>query len=49
VAAKAQQVGTTVSNTAAEVANKAKNDAAELAAITREAFSSEGKTGPVSQ
>lgn len=49
VAVKAQEVSKKVVDTAAEVAAKAKHDAAELAAVTKEAFTGEEGTAPISQ
>jgi tRNA A22 N-methylase len=40
VAAKTQEAAAKVADAASEVAQKAKHDAAELAAVTKEAFSS---------
>jgi hypothetical protein len=50
VAAKTQEAAAKVADAASEVAQKAKHDAAELAAVTKEAFSSsDAPSAPVAE
>lgn len=46
MSAKAQEVGTKVADAASEVAKKAQHDAAELAAVTKEAVRGPSPTPP---
>lgn len=50
VAAKTQEAAAKVADAASEVAQKARHDAAELAAVTKEAFSSsDAPSAPVAE